>query len=105
MILWFAELSRASNSIAVYFVEAQLHARDVRTDVLDDGDIHGQANNKLGVTDAAPVDNMRRERPKLDEWRKRSSSCDLPADRDSARVPERCRGSVYHLGKSIGAFV
>jgi bifunctional enzyme CysN/CysC len=59
-ILCIAELSGAGKSIIANLVEAQRHARDGHTIVLDGDNVRRGLDNDLGFTDADRLENIRR---------------------------------------------
>ena len=59
-ILWFTGLSAAGKSTIANLVEAQLHARDVHTFMLDADNIRHGLNKDLGFNEADRVENIRR---------------------------------------------
>ncbi len=60
VIVWITGPLGAGQSIIANLVEAQLHARDVHTIVLDGDNIRRALNNDLALTDADCVKNIRR---------------------------------------------
>ena len=59
-ILWFTGLSAAGKSTIANLVEAQLHARDVHTFMLDADNIRHGLNKDLGFNEPDRVENIRR---------------------------------------------
>jgi bifunctional enzyme CysN/CysC len=58
--LWFTGLSGAGKSTVANLVERELHARGVRTFLLDGDNVRHGLNRDLGFTDADRVENIRR---------------------------------------------
>ena len=59
-VLWFTGLSGSGKSTVANAVEQALHARGVRTYILDGDNVRHGLNNDLGFTDADRVENIRR---------------------------------------------
>ncbi len=59
-VVWFTGLSGAGKSTIANIVEAKLHARGVRTYLLDGDNVRHGLNRDLGFTDADRVENIRR---------------------------------------------
>ena len=59
-VLWFTGLSGAGKSTIADAVERELHARGVRTYLLDGDNVRHGLNKDLGFTDADRVENIRR---------------------------------------------
>jgi bifunctional enzyme CysN/CysC len=59
-VVWFTGLSGAGKSTIADIVEAKLHARGVRTYLLDGDNVRHGLNRDLGFTDADRVENIRR---------------------------------------------
>ncbi len=59
-VLWFTGLSGAGKSTVANLVERELHARGVRTFLLDGDNVRHGLNRDLGFTDADRVENVRR---------------------------------------------
>lgn len=59
-VLWFTGLSGAGKSTIANLVDVQLHARGVRTLLLDGDNVRHGLNRDLGFTEADRVENIRR---------------------------------------------
>ena len=59
-VLWFTGLSGAGKSTIANIVERELHARGVRSYLLDGDNVRHGLNRDLGFTDADRVENIRR---------------------------------------------
>ena len=59
-VLWFTGLSGAGKSTIADIVESKLHARGIRTYLLDGDNVRHGLNRDLGFTDADRVENIRR---------------------------------------------
>ena len=59
-VLWFTGLSGSGKSTIANVVESKLHARGVRTYLLDGDNVRHGLNRDLGFTDADRVENIRR---------------------------------------------
>jgi len=59
-ILWFTGLSGSGKSTIANIVERELHARGIRTYMLDGDNVRHGLNRDLGFTDADRVENIRR---------------------------------------------
>ena len=59
-VLWFTGLSGSGKSTIADIVESKLHARGVRTYLLDGDNVRHGLNRDLGFTDADRVENIRR---------------------------------------------
>ncbi|MDB2390167.1 sulfate adenylyltransferase subunit CysN [Alphaproteobacteria bacterium] len=59
-VIWFTGLSGSGKSTIANALEKELHARGIRTYILDGDNIRHGLNNDLGFTDADRVENIRR---------------------------------------------
>lgn len=59
-VLWFTGLSGSGKSTIANALEQKLHARGIRTYILDGDNVRHGLNNDLGFTDADRIENIRR---------------------------------------------